>query len=234
MPIRKPWNCLHQYIRPPVALPWTRDEEAIFLAFEGHHIVNTPWPTEAMDFFSRKYGLDCRAWTQKSLFPEVLAERARIEAQTGVKKVWDPNYFSEAGQPRAAVSLPMTVDEEALFREVQTAHLPGELWPVREMNQVSLERSLNCRKWTPQAVRQIAQNELEMQALLEEKLALLQKEEALLAENEDARATAEREEPIFEDTAEESERYDSGNGGGSERGWISGEDESRKERSQSI
>jgi hypothetical protein len=206
------------YVRPVVALPWTADEEAIFLSFERTHIPGAPWPIKAMDFFSRKQDLDCRQWTQESLDPKILEEREKAQKETGVKKVWDPNYLSVSRKERAQVSSPLTADEKALYREFEAWHVPGTHWPINDMNQVALARGLDCRKWTPRALVLISREERERRAW-EAEVNMAQELAA--------------EEPADED-CESSEGERSGNGGGSERGWISGEDESRVKRSHSI
>src|SRR5271170_500636 len=69
---------IRQYIRPPVTIPWTASEEALFLSFGKTHVPGTPWPIEAMGFFYRKNDSDCRRWTQESLDPKILADRANL------------------------------------------------------------------------------------------------------------------------------------------------------------
>jgi hypothetical protein len=149
------------YIRPPVTLPWTADEENIFLSFELAHVPGTPWPIEAMDFFSQKHDLNCRRWTQESLDAKILEERDRLEKETGSKKLWDPNYLSRSRKERVQVSSPLTADEEALYREFAAWHVAGTRWPISDMNNATWARGLDCRKWTPRALVLIWREEQE-------------------------------------------------------------------------
>lgn len=152
---------IRPYIWPPVTLPWTADEKAIFLSFEKTHVPGTPWPIEAMGFFSRKHDLDCRRWTQESLDPKILADRAKLEKDTGVKKVWDPNYFSVTRKERDQLSSPLTADKEALYRQFEAWHVPGTHWPISDMNKAGWTRGLDCRKWAPRALVLIYRGEPE-------------------------------------------------------------------------
>ena len=205
--------------RPIVKLPWTADEEALFHSFELTHVPGTPWPIEVMEFFSRKNELDCRRWTQEALDPKILEERAKAEEDTGRKTAWDPTRISGTRKDRYQVRPPLTADEEAIYNEFASWHVYGTLWPINEMNQITWARGLDCRQWTPRSLQIISREERERKA----------KE----TEVNMARELAVEENPADED-GERSEGEESGNGGGSERGWIYAEDESRRKRSHSI